>query len=372
MHRINGLDVAQKTELIVGDGPYTYSDMLGMALRTITHRAEGFSNWRVIDGVRFNTATFRTGPNQYLASIDPLVVHRIEVLRGPSSVLFGSGAMGGGLHVVTKNPDVRRRTSGSAGGRLTSADLGRTGWLQLRQRHGVLGFVAGGSAAGFSTLRSGGGRRWPLSGYQRGAWHAKAVLGKPHAPGRLTAAYFGSMLRNVGRTDQLGRGDVRTYDNDDHLGYMALRFRGNGVLRQVDTNVSFHRLVEVVERSTCGTGAGVVIDLRACARLSSSAVQQRRRNYDAVNALGFESSAQLAFLDDLLRVGIGGEAYRDSVTSRASQAEATSPWEPRSRGQFSDGSTYRTLGLFVHANGQLLDFKNFGKLRVSAGGRLSN
>jgi len=46
VHWVNGLHVEQNIEIAVGDGPYTYSDMLGMALRTITHRAEGFANWK--------------------------------------------------------------------------------------------------------------------------------------------------------------------------------------------------------------------------------------------------------------------------------------------------------------------------------------
>src|SRR5690606_27906513 len=42
----------------------------------------------MVDGVRFNNSVFRFGPNQYTSSIDPSTIERIEIIRGPSSVLY--------------------------------------------------------------------------------------------------------------------------------------------------------------------------------------------------------------------------------------------------------------------------------------------
>lgn len=56
VHWINGLQTSQKQEIKIGNGPYTYSDMLGMALRTITHQADGFAKWNVkVDSGNENT-----------------------------------------------------------------------------------------------------------------------------------------------------------------------------------------------------------------------------------------------------------------------------------------------------------------------------
>ncbi|MEM8883043.1 MAG: TonB-dependent receptor [Planctomycetota bacterium] len=64
----------------------------------------GFRNLFLIDGVRLNNSTFRPGPVQYWNTVDPYSVQRFEVVKGPSSVLFGSDAIGGTVNAITRNP----------------------------------------------------------------------------------------------------------------------------------------------------------------------------------------------------------------------------------------------------------------------------
>jgi outer membrane receptor protein involved in Fe transport len=54
----------------------------------------------LMDGIRVNNTTFRSGPNQYFNTIDPGQVERIEVIRGAGSVLWGGDAIGGVINVV--------------------------------------------------------------------------------------------------------------------------------------------------------------------------------------------------------------------------------------------------------------------------------
>ena len=58
----------------------------------------------VVDGVRMNNAIFRSGHLHNAISIDPLSLSRAEVIFGPSSVGYGSDALGGVIHFYTKTP----------------------------------------------------------------------------------------------------------------------------------------------------------------------------------------------------------------------------------------------------------------------------
>jgi TonB-dependent heme/hemoglobin receptor len=58
----------------------------------------------LVDGMRLSNAIFRNAPNQYMALLDPFNVDRIEVVRGPSSALYGGDAMGGVVQVLTPKP----------------------------------------------------------------------------------------------------------------------------------------------------------------------------------------------------------------------------------------------------------------------------
>lgn len=63
----------------------------------------GFRTLMLIDGIRLNNAVFREGPNQYWGTIDHLTVDRLEVVKGPSSVLYGSDAIGGTVNAITRS-----------------------------------------------------------------------------------------------------------------------------------------------------------------------------------------------------------------------------------------------------------------------------
>lgn len=59
----------------------------------------------VMDGVRMNNAIFRAGHLQNVLRIDQSMLERAEVVFGPSSVMYGSDALGGVVHFRSKNPE---------------------------------------------------------------------------------------------------------------------------------------------------------------------------------------------------------------------------------------------------------------------------
>ena len=99
----------------------------------------------LIDGIRINNAIYRLGPNQYLNTIDINRVERIEVVRGPGSVLYGSDALGGLINIITRKAQTQGGSPEFRAGlraRLSSEDRGVSTRAQME----------------------GGFRRWSMTG----------------------------------------------------------------------------------------------------------------------------------------------------------------------------------------------------------------
>ena len=65
----------------------------------------------VVDGVRMNNAIYRKGHLQNSISVSPNMLDRTEVIFGPSSVIYGSDALGGVIHYYTRKPMVSDKTN---------------------------------------------------------------------------------------------------------------------------------------------------------------------------------------------------------------------------------------------------------------------
>lgn len=63
----------------------------------------------VVDGVRMNNAIYRSGHLQSSITVSPSILERTEVLFGPSSVIYGSDALGGVIHYYTKTPKINQK-----------------------------------------------------------------------------------------------------------------------------------------------------------------------------------------------------------------------------------------------------------------------
>ena len=84
----------------------------------------------VIDGVRMNNAIYRSGHLQNAITADQNSLSRVEVMYGPSSTIFGSDALGGIVHLITKSPvlsaDKKFLTTGTGFTRYSSVNNEKT------------------------------------------------------------------------------------------------------------------------------------------------------------------------------------------------------------------------------------------------------
>ncbi len=78
--------------------------------------------------------------------LDPMNAARIELVRGPASVLYGSDALGGVINVIPRpipsSPGARTSLRGSASGQYYSNNAEKTGQLGLQGTAGSCGFFA--------------------------------------------------------------------------------------------------------------------------------------------------------------------------------------------------------------------------------------
>lgn len=63
----------------------------------------------VVDGVRMNNAIYRKGHLQNSITVAPNMLDRTEVVFGPTSVIYGSDALGGVIHYYTKTPKISKK-----------------------------------------------------------------------------------------------------------------------------------------------------------------------------------------------------------------------------------------------------------------------
>lgn len=69
----------------------------------------GRQNLLLVDGIRMNNSTLRSGPVQYWNTVDALSIDHLELVRSQGSVVFGSDAAGGTLNAFSKSSDFRAR-----------------------------------------------------------------------------------------------------------------------------------------------------------------------------------------------------------------------------------------------------------------------
>lgn len=111
----NKIDIISSEE-IAFQNPQTSADMLENSGNVFVQKSQsgggspvlrGFEANKVlivVDGVRMNNAIYRSGHLQNVITLDNAILDRTEIVYGPGSLIYGSDALGGVMHFITRDP----------------------------------------------------------------------------------------------------------------------------------------------------------------------------------------------------------------------------------------------------------------------------
>ncbi len=284
----------------------------------------------LIDGIRLNNSTFRFGPNQYFGTIDPGMVERIEIVRGPQSVLWGSDAIGGVINVVTKSaePGFSDYVNGEFIERFRTADTSPYSRMNIEGSRNRLGVFTGASYLSVDNLNRGGSLgTQPLTDYRQYAGDIKMnyLLDTQNL---LTVALQHNEQENVPRTDKWPSEERRFDPQQRDLSYVRWQADTDGWIDSFMLTFSFSRNKEAYWK-----------------RKPPTSTTEERGEFD-VGTTGMDALAnsELGWLGTLT---YGVDLYHDDVDSRASRVNlntgAGTPIIP----QFPDDSYYARFGTFL-------------------------
>ncbi|MEZ4882248.1 MAG: TonB-dependent receptor [Flavobacteriaceae bacterium] len=151
--------------------PQTAADLLNVSGKVFVQKSQqgggspmirGFATSRLlysVDGVRMNTAIFRSGNLQNVINLDPFAIENTEVLFGPGSVIYGSDAIGGVMSFQTLTPQLsltdKAFITGKANVRYSSANNEKTGHFDVNLGFKKWAFVTSITSWDYDNLRQG-------------------------------------------------------------------------------------------------------------------------------------------------------------------------------------------------------------------------
>ncbi len=313
----------------------------------------GQSNVYLIDSVRFNTASWRGGPSQYLSWIGSGMASRVEVVRGPGSVEYGSDALGGTINVLTDRPVFSfggTRTTGEVQLNVGSADQSAGGQGQVTVQGRSVAFRIGASTARVRNLRSGRGidshaavtrflgvpsnvmyARMPGTGFeQSGAFLIGELRAGPQAT--ISTVYLHENQTGASRYDRLegGEGLYRSGFSPQRLDFGVVRYqrRSMRAFDELSISVSMNR-----------QGDGRYEQARP------TAVIDQQSGVTTVIGYQVEANRQLAGRH---RMGLGAEVYDESTEASRVQVNARTGVATPNRPDIPDGTQYNNAGVFVN------------------------
>ena len=136
----------------------------------------------VVDGIRMNNAIFRGGHLQNVITMDNTILERTEIIFGPSSVMYGSDALGGVISFYTKKPllsETAGKTlfSGNAFFRYASAYDEKTGHVDINLGGKKIGSLTSFTFSDFGYLKQGAEDYSKFPGWGKRTFYVEQING---------------------------------------------------------------------------------------------------------------------------------------------------------------------------------------------------
>ncbi len=311
----------------------------------------GFHTLTLIDGIRLNNAVFRPGPNQYLATIDSFSVDRLEIVRGPASVQWGSDAVGGTLNAIVKE---RRdfpegiHVFGRVFQRWASAEKSSTTRVETQGNFDeAIGYHLGMTYRTFGSIDGGqhvgeqsgtgyeewaGDTKWRFVVNERLDWtFGFQQMTQSDVP-RTHATVQGISWRGT----TIGEDLRRDFDQERQLVYTQLEYENESDdtwLQRGTLSLSWQRQHEVERRDRSGG-------------------RFRRQGFtDRTLGAWLQLESPLAGG----RLAYGGEIYLDQVDSFRRDFDSTGAASVAPRGPVADDGDYTLSGVFVQHEAEVAE-----------------
>ncbi len=310
----------------------------------------GFRTLLLFDGIRLNNSIMRDGPNQYWNTIDQNVVDRLEVIRGPSSVLFGSDAIGGTVNVISRRKKdfldgcdwYKQLQYSYSSANNAHAGRGEIGASYEKQ----LGILVGGTLRTFDDIRAGGG-----TGLQH-------HTGYDEWGGDVKIEYL------INKDAKLIFGHYNFYQNDawrTHKTMHGISWKGTTIGNEAYRILDQRRTLTYLQYHHKNLGAFINALRVSLSWQETGETQWRRRNDGRSDKQGVDvdtlgMSVQFETPSPIGRWTYGAEAYFDDVQSWKHKYNADGSFDSRNiQGPVADDARYNLIGVYVQDEISLTD-----------------
>ncbi|MDH5399740.1 MAG: TonB-dependent receptor [Cyclobacteriaceae bacterium] len=308
----------------------------------------GYQTLLLIDGIRFNNAIFRSGPNQYLNTIDAFTLQKAEVLRGQGGVQYGSDAIGGAINMFSASPVFSTesiRVRPGMRGQWYSHQMEYTGRTQVEVSGKNIAMLAGTTWSSFGDIVSGGDRQAQRpSGYSLGAADVKTLI-KLNDRQLLTMAYYWLEQKDVPLYHKLADGKYSRYHfspQSRSLGYTRLNSTWNKPwIRESSVTLSWQ-------------GANETRTLQK----ANEPLQTTQE--DRVNTVAMDIN-MISIPIPFWSISSGAEFYYDRVNSEQVDVDLITRQAIGLRGLYPNGSSYSNMSAYS------LHHLKWSKLNITGG-----